>query len=138
MPDQELQIYEVIHRETGVKSYQAATTAEDACKQAGWLIGDCFVVPQKPRRKPVPDHEPLCLVKIPCLVCPYQYAECIKPEDEVCPTQREAPELPEWLKQASQAHLCTFIGVSLAKIDHRLYQKWIPIEDAVKELSAKH
>jgi len=134
---QELKIYEVNHRTTGDKSYQAARTAEDACKQAGWLIGDCFIVEQPPRRKPVPDHDTMLLVKIPCLTCPFQYAECRKPIAEKCPTQPSAPELQDWLKQAAQAHLCDYVGESLTKKDHNLGQKWLPIAEAIKELTPK-
>lgn len=135
--DQELKIYEVNHRTTGERSYQAARTAEDACKQAGWLIGDCYIIEQKPRYKPRPHHEPLVLVKIPCLTCPFQYAECLKPDSENCPTQPSAPDLNEWLKQATQAHLCHYTGKDLTKKDYNLSRKWLPIADAIKELSPK-
>lgn len=135
--DQELKIYEIINQTTGEKSYQPATTAQDACKQAGWLIGDCYVNEQKPRRKPVPDHDTLILVKIPCQVCPFQYAECKKPAEAECLCQPNSPELQEWLKQISQAHLCDYAGRELTKKDYNLGQKWLPIEDAIKELSPK-
>ncbi|KKN21797.1 hypothetical protein LCGC14_0921770 [marine sediment metagenome] len=135
--DQELSIYEVTHRETGKKSYQAATTAEDACKLAGWLIGDCFVNPQKPKYKHHDKGESELLVKIPCLTCPFQYAECRKPGTEECPTRPKAPELQEWLKQATESHLCPYVGEALKKTDYNLGQKWLPMEEAVKELSPK-
>lgn len=134
----DIKIYEVINRDTGEKSYQPATNAEDACKQAGWLIGDCFVREQKPRHKPVPDHEPLVLVKIPCKVCPYQWAECKKPPAEKCPCQREMPDLNEWLKEITKAHLCEFVGKELAKTDYRQGQKWLTIAQAIQELSPQH
>ena len=132
-----LKIYKVTNRTTGEKSYQPATNAEDACKQAGWIIGDCYVNPQKPRYKPVPDHEGLTLVKVPCQICPYQYGECKKPTTEECPTQPTAPELQEWLKQAAQAHLCPYQGQDLNKKDYKLSQKWVTIEQAIKELAPK-
>ncbi len=130
-------IYEVTLRATGEKSYQAATNAEDACKQAGWLTGDCFIVEQKPRRKPVPDQETILLVKVPCQTCPFQYAECKKPPDQDCITRPEAPELQDWLKQATEAHLCPFIGKGLRKKDYFLGQKWVRMEEAILELSRK-
>ncbi len=135
--DQDLKIYEITNRDTGIRRFEAATNAEDACKQAGWLIGNCYVNEQKPRMKPVPDHNPLALVKILCQVCPYQYAECRKPASEECPVRPNTPELGEWLKQATQAHLCDYVGQNLAKKDYQLGQKWLTIEAAIKELALK-
>lgn len=132
--DQELQIYQVTNKLTGEKSYRAAKTAEDACKQVGWIIGDCYVTTQKPRYKSVPDHETVVLVKLPCEVCPFQYAECLKPPDQDCPVQHNAPELNEWLKQITQAHICQYYGEELEKIDYQKKQKWLPMEQAIREL----
>jgi len=135
---QHLKIYEVTHTQTGDKSYQAATNAQDACKQAGWFTGHCFIIEQQPHRKPLPHHEPLLLVKIPCFTCPFQYAECRKPESEKCPTQPSTPELHDWLKQAAQSRLCHYVGQDLTKNDYNLGQKWLKIEDAINELTPKH
>jgi len=135
--NQELKIYEVNHRTTGEKSYQAATTAEAACKQAGWLVGDCFIVEQKPRRKPAPGHDPPLFVKIPCQTCPFQYTECRKPDGEECPTRPSAPEVQNWLKQVAEAHLCGYVGKDLSNKDYNLGQKWVRIEEAIKELAPK-
>ncbi|MBA7661065.1 hypothetical protein ES703_69077 [subsurface metagenome] len=132
--DQELKIYEVTLRATGKKSCQPATTAEDACKQAGWLIADCFVVAQKPRHEHRDKQEPQTLVKIPCFTCPFQYAECRKPATEECPTRPSAPELQNWLKQAAEAHLCNYVGQELSKTDYQLSQKWLPMDKAIEEL----
>ena len=132
--DQELKIYEVTHRETGEKSYQAAQTAEDACKQAGWLIGDCFIREEKPKRKARGDNHSAMLVKIPCQVCPFQYAECRKPATEECPTRPTAPELQNWIKQATESHLCNHIGQELSQTNYHLGQKWVPIKQAIEEL----
>jgi len=135
--EQELKIYEVTHRETGEKSYQAATNAQDACKQAGWLIGDCFVVAQKPRHRRKDKHETQPLVKVSCEVCPYQYAECRKPSNVGCPTRPSAPDFNEWTKQALKAHLCPYVGQALTRKDYFSHEKWVSVEEAVKELSAK-
>ncbi len=131
----DLVIYEITNRTSGDKSYQAARNAQDACQQAGWLIADCYINAQKPRYKPVPDHAPLCLVKLPCEVCPFQYAECLKPDAGECPAQPTAPELGEWLVQAAQAHLCQYSGQELKKTEYQKRQKWVTIEDAIKLLS---
>ena len=132
------QIYEVTNRETGEKSFQPATTAEKACKQAGWLVENCFTALAIERWKPVPDHDPVHLIRIPCQVCPYQWAECKKGEQDECPCRREMPDLNEWLAEITKSHLCEFIGQALAKTDYRQWQKWVLIAQAIKELSPQH
>lgn len=133
----DLQIYEVTNKNTGQKSYQAAPTAQDACTQAGWMIGDCFTLYQKPRHKPIPNHQSILLVKIPCNTCPYQFAECLKPDNDECPTKTETQDLDDWRQQAARAYLCTHTGKKLAKTDYHLGQKWVTMEQAIKELTAK-
>lgn len=133
----ELKIYDIINRNSGEKSCQPASTAGNACKQAGWLIGDCYIVEQKPRAGHVPNEGTQLLYKVPCLVCPFQYAECRKPATEECPTQPDAPELQNWLKQATQAHLCNYVGQPLIKKDHNLRQMWCPIDKALEALTPK-
>lgn len=132
-----LKIYEITHRESGVKSFQAAITAGEACKQAGWLIGDCYVIESRTKIKTHDKGDPDILVKIPCNTCSYQYAECTKPENEVCPCRSDAPELAEWLKQAATAHLCNFVGEELLKTDHQLGRKWVKMETAIRESTSK-
>jgi len=132
---QELKIYEVSNQDTGQKLYKAATSPTDACKQAGWKIGDCYVFQQKPRSFHVPDHDPILKVKISCCTCPFQFAECTKPASEDCPTRPSSPELQNWLKQAAESHLCGHIGESLTKTDYNLGQKWVPMEQAIEELA---
>ena len=136
--DTKLKIYEVTNRATGDKSYQPATNAEDACRQAGWQIGDCFVNEQRPRRKPFLHHDPLALVKIPCHTCPFQYAECRKPSAEECLVQHDAPDVTEWFKQVCQARLCPHVGCVLTKKDYNLSQKWLPEAQAIEELGRHH
>ena len=132
---QELKIYEITHRETGKVIYQPATNAESACQQVGWIIGDCYVRTPSPRYHHHKKGESTILAKIPCQVCPFQYAECRKPAEAVCLCQPNSPELHEWLKQISQAHLCEYVGVELTRNDYNLGQKWLPIEDAIRELA---
>jgi len=133
----ELKIYEVTHRETGEKAFKAAKSAQEACFKAGWLIGDCFVAEDKPRKKITPGRGTRMLVKMPCLTCPFQWAECLKPAEEDCPTRPTAPELQDWVRQAVEAHLCGYTGVSLDKRDYFLGQKWIELADAITELTSK-
>ncbi len=135
--DPNLKLYDVTHRETGEKWCAISDNAEDACKQAGWLIGDCFVVEVKPQRKTRKGNHSALMVRIPCQVCPFQYAECKKPAEADCALIHEYPCLAEWLKRATEAHLCSFIGAEMEKKNHELRQKWLPFEEAISELSAK-
>ena len=135
---QELKIYELTNKTNGEKSYQAATTAEDACKQAGWMIGDCFVNTQTWTHHHTAKAGSQLLYKIPCQVCPFQYAECLRPADNECPARPNAPELNEWLKQAAEAHLCDYYGQELSEKDYQLTQKWIPLAQAIAELESHH
>ena len=132
--DQELKIYELTNKNNGEKSYQAATTAEDACKQAGWLIDDCYVNPQNWQYHHNSKAGSQLRYKIPCQVCPFQYAECLRPADNECLVRPNAPELKQWLAQASEAHLCDYAGQELSEKDYHLNQKWIPLEQAIEEL----
>ncbi|GAI52549.1 unnamed protein product, partial [marine sediment metagenome] len=99
----EQKLYEVNHRLTGERHYAVSDNPQDACLQAGWPSGDCHVVEQKPLCKYDKHERAILLVKIPCQVCPYHYAECDKPADAECPTRPETPDLDEWLKQVRKA-----------------------------------
>ncbi len=133
-PGTELKIYELTNKDTGEKHIAASYNAQDACKQAGWLFDDCFIVEQKPLSREVKDHKRQLLYKVPCQVCPFQYAECRRPAHRECPVQPNAPDLHEWKKRAIQAHLCDYYGQDLSKKDYHSNQKWIPLEQAIEEL----
>jgi len=132
--DQELKIYELTNKDSGERHLSVSTNAEDACKQAGWIIDKCFVREVKPQRKARKDDHSAMLVKIPCQVCPFQYAECRKPAKLDCPVRPNAPELKEWMKQALEAHKCDFYGQELSQTDYHLGQKWLPMAQAIEEL----
>ena len=136
--NKELKIFELTNKDTGERHLSVSTNAQNACKQAGWPIGDCYVMEQQPRWKGGKHGDSTMLVKIPCLVCPFQYAECRKPLAEDCPTRPKAPELQEWVKQAAEAHLCNYVGQDLPKTDYHLGQKWLPMEQAIEELGDHH
>lgn len=130
-------IYDVTHRDTGEKRSTAALNSQDACIKVGWSTSDCFVVEQKPTRKLSQHHKYLPLYHVPCLVCPFQCGECNKPANEKCPVNPCAPDLKQWLIQASEAHLCPYQGNELDRKDHVLKQKWVPLEEALKILTPK-
>jgi len=132
--NKELKIYEVTNRDSGEKRYAVGVNQMDCCRQLGWKIDDCFIRQEKPKRKARGDDHSALMVKIPCQVCPFQWAVCKKPAESECPVQPNAPDLHEWLKQASQAHLCDYNGQELSKTDYHLNQKWLPMEQAIKEL----
>ncbi|MBA7624109.1 hypothetical protein ES703_31513 [subsurface metagenome] len=130
----ELKIYELTNRNTGERHLQVNLGQPKVCSRPGWLIGDCFVREVKPQRKARGDDHSALMVKLPCQVCPFQYAECRKPAQAECPTQPNTPDLTEWLRQAALAHLCDYCGQSLSKNDYHLGQKWLPMGKAIEEL----
>jgi len=131
----QLEIWEVTNQTTGKKAYTAALSPQDACEQAGWIIEDCFVYHQKPRKQTVKGQGNILLVRIPCLVCPFQYTECLAPAFTECPVTHDAPTMTEWLKQVATAHLCDYVGQDLSWQDHNLRHKWLPMEQAIDELA---
>ncbi|MDD4957688.1 MAG: hypothetical protein PHQ61_08635 [Candidatus Omnitrophica bacterium] len=141
MPETEieqLRCFDVTNKHTGEKVSRIATDAIDAAEQAGWQIDDCYIIPQMPRY--VVDHKDQIkiLVRVPAKTCPFQFSDCNLPEGQSCPIHPNAPDLKEWLIQASTAHLCPHYGVELTKADHALSQKWLPIPEAIAALSPKY
>ncbi|MBA7714342.1 hypothetical protein ES703_123362 [subsurface metagenome] len=132
----ELKLYEVTHRATGEKHFTVDHNAQDACSQAGWAIADCYVIEQKPLAKLDKHERAILFVKVPCQVCSYQYAECNKPDDAECPTRPQTPDLTEWLRQTSKAHLCPHAGQDLAKRDYHNRLKRVSLQQAINELSS--
>ena len=135
---QELKIFDVTNKDTGERLVVVGVNHMDCCRQLGWKIDDCFIAEQMPRRKTNGDGHSNLLVRIPCQVCPFQYAECRKLDAELCPTQPNVPELQEWLKQAAESHLCNYVGQGLYTIDYHLGQKWCSMEQAIEELGDHH
>lgn len=133
----EIKLYEVISRSTGERLLKAATSAEDACKSACLLIGDCYVHEAEGRLRKNDEGHSRTMVKLSCQVCCYQYAECLKPDGIECPARSNVPDWKAWIKTVLRAHQCPHTGVELAIKDHELHQKWLPIDQAIKELSAK-
>lgn len=134
----EQKLYEITHRATGERHYAVSDNAQDACLQAGWPIGDCYVAEQKPLYKYDKHERAILLVKIPCQVCPYHYAECIKPDAAECPIRPETPDLEQWLKQVSAARICQHKGEPLGIRDYQKHLKRVPLAEAMKELSHNH
>ncbi|MBA7556532.1 hypothetical protein ES705_49244 [subsurface metagenome] len=133
--DTELKLYEVTHRLTGEQHFAVSGNAQDACLQAGWLIGDCYVVEQKPLTKYGKHDRATLLVKIPCHVCPYQYAECAKPDDAECPIRPDTTDPGRWQKEVSKARSCPHTGEELGKRNYDRRLKITTLEAAILELS---
>ena len=132
--NRDLKIYEVVNRATGEKHYAATDSAQDACEQAGWLIGDCYVRELIPIRKPGQLSDPRQYVRISCHVCPYQYAECIKPADKECPVRPNTPDIYEWMRKATEAHLCQYTGQVLTPGGYKLSQKLVLLQEMIDKL----
>ncbi|MBA7685795.1 hypothetical protein ES703_94223 [subsurface metagenome] len=133
----ELKLYQVTNRNTGERHFAVSDNAQDACLQAGWLIGDCYVVEQKPLAKYDKKERIRLLVKIPCHVCPYQLYDCNKPDNAECPVRLDTQDLNEWLKETSKAYLCLHSGELLSKRDYQNRLKTTTLEQAIKELPPK-
>ncbi len=119
----ELKIYELTDKTTGRHHISVSDNAQDACKQAGWLIGDCSIRDITPPPTQNPNETSPLIHKIPCQVCPYQYAECNKPAEAECPARDNTPDLNEWLKAVAKAHLCQYTGMVLTEKNYHLHQK---------------
>lgn len=130
-------IYQVTHRESGEKRYIASSAAQNACAGLGWLIGDCHIYEVEPQLHNIQSFKTTLCIKVPCGVCSFQWAECQLSPGYECPCSPTTPDVQEWARQVVKAHLCTHVGVSLLRKDYYLHQKWLPLEEAVKELSIK-
>lgn len=133
----EKKIYQVTHRSSGEKRIVASVAAQNACAGCGWMVGDCHVYEIPGQRPHAPQGDNRLMVKVPCSVCSFQWAECKLPSGENCPCKPEVPDIYEWFRQVTKAHLCAHVGVDLVSKDHQLHQKWLPMEEAIKELSVK-
>jgi len=130
-------LYYITNRATKKRGLAVSDNAQDACKQLGWMIGDCFVQEAHEHLRRRKEHGLEPLVRVPTLTCPYQYAACKRPKNTPCSLNQDTPDLPEWLRVAMQAHLCAYVGEPLYKKDHALQQKWVTIEEAVKEFAPR-
>ena len=128
-------IYHITNATTGEKVLEAAHSPQEACQQAGWSVHDCYVVSARPQRRPGHYRDNQLYIKLTCKVCPYQYGECLRKDDQTCPCQSNTPDLKEWYTQVSKAHLCDFVGKHLMSQDYRLQQKWVTVEEALRILS---
>lgn len=131
----ELNIYELTNKTTGHRHFSVSDNAQDACKQAGWLIGDCVIRLLKPLVKPTKEGHYKPMVWMPCQVCPYQYCECTKPANDECPARDCTPDLDEWLKHVARAHLCQYIGEPLTHLDYNKRRKWTSYEHVIKTIN---
>ncbi len=117
------QIYMTINKNTGESHFLASHNAQEDCKEAGALIGTCYVINATPPPPQEPDIKLHRIKKILCQICPYQYGECTKPPEGECPLRTNTPDLQEWIKQSAKAHLCQYTGVALTEKDYYKHQK---------------
>lgn len=130
-------IYQVTHRTTGEKRLTVASSAPHACSNFQWMVSDCYVTLYTTREGKYRNELRFDLVAVPCETCPYQYAECRKPESADCSVRNDVPDLHKWFQKVTLAHLCDFVGEDIDKSHHSLRHKLIPFEEAVKELDAQ-
>ena len=132
-----VRIYRATNVITGICVHVPATKAQDVVDSLGWQLGETFIIVLEPTHHHSTGEADKLRVKVPCRVCPFQYAQCTIPKAETCPVQSQAPELSEWLKQVTQAHLCSHVGHSLDKKDHELHQVWLGTESAIALLTSE-
>jgi len=132
-----VRIFKATNVLTGICVHVPATRAQYVVDRLGWQLGETFIIVLEPAYHHSPGETDELKVKVPCRVCPFQYAQCTIPKDETCPVQSQAPELSAWLKQVTTAHLCSHVGHSLDKKDHQLHQVWLSTESAIAHLTAE-
>lgn len=133
----EKNVYSVMNKNTGDSLYIADVSPEQACASVHWPYEDCSVIEVPKQRHPTRWSRPGLYVKLLCEICPYQRAECIKPADLTCPVRSEVPDVTEWLTKVLEAHICPHVGVDLTINDYQLHRKWVPLPQAIKELTPK-
>ena len=129
-------IYRLTHLTSGKVAHIPATNPKKACTLVGWQMEDCHVLKLEPSWLPDGTHHSGFKVLLPCRLCPFQWAECLRGEDANCPIITNAPDFHEWLKQATQAHLCPHVGGALLRFDYKLHQKPYTVEEAITLLTA--
>ncbi len=132
-----VRIYKATNVLSGIVAHVPAANAQEVADSLGWQLGDSFIIVLTPSWQHAQGEKAELKVKVPCQVCPYQYAQCVKPKDETCPITTNAPEIKAWLKQITAAHLCSHIGHSLDKKDHQLSQVWLSTESAIALLASQ-
>ena len=130
-----LKAYTVTHRPTGERKTAIACNPEEACTQCYWDINECLCEEQPHSERFIHNlgFQPLC--KIPIRVCPYQYAQCALPTNVVCPNRPANPDVTAWVIEATQSHLCDFIGTELSKKEWTGYYRWVTIAEALTLLT---
>ncbi len=122
---------------SGICVHVPATNAQNVIDGLGWQLGETFIIVLEPTLHHDPGEKDELKVKVPCQVCPYQYAQCVIPKEETCPVVTPAPDIKAWLKQVATAHLCSHEGHSLSKKDHQLHQVWLSTESAIALLASQ-
>lgn len=130
-----VRFYRITNTDNGETKYTAQESGQAACDYLGWPVSVCFVSELETMNRIGTTSKPTTYVKIPCEVCPYQYATCEKPSEENCPTRRDVPDWREWLKVVASAHLCPHVGKVMVISDHRLHLRWVKTKDALRILS---
>lgn len=130
-------IWRLINKDTGEVAYVPARTVEGACAARSWALPDTYFELLEPVWKTDHDGHRAFMLELPCDVCPYQYAQCLRPPKEECPVHHNAAELKRWLKQITQAHLCKYVGKSLTHKQHENQKVLMSREEAATYLRSR-
>jgi len=134
-PGTKLTLFMLVERVSGERHLVIAVDIPSACQQAGVNQEDVIASPAKPTFRKRKGGGLDFLVSVPTRTCPYQYAACKLPADQPCTLMPYHPDLHQWLKSATAAHLCQYTGVPMFKDDHALMRKWVTMEEAIALLS---
>ena len=132
-----LNLYKAVPRVTGTTWILIASCQAEAEKQLGDSANQFNIMQVKVRRHGSEEKGYHDWVLVPAKTCPYQYGECRRPPEGECRVKGGAPDMTEWIRRATEAHLCQWTGVTLSKTNHALCQKWIRKEDAILEFARK-
>ena len=132
-----VRIYKATNVLSGICVHVPATNVQAVVNCLGWQLEDSFIIVLEPTPHKTPGEKEELKVKVPCRVCPFQYAQCVLPKGETCPVTHSAPELNAWIKQVATAHLCSHVGHSLDKKDHQLHQVWLDTESAIALITSE-
>lgn len=130
-----MRFYRITNTDNGETRYTAQESGQEACDYLGWPVSDCFVVELETMSTRSKRDGQTTYVKIPCEVCPYQYATCEKPLEVDCPTRKDVPDWREWLKVVTSAHLCSHVGKVMRISDHKAHLRWVKTKEAIRILS---
>lgn len=136
-PETSGNLYKATPKVAGVPWIIIASCITEARKQLGDSANQFTVRGIDGKRKRPRGRTAGTYYPVPVKLCPYQYGECCIPVGGECYVKPNAPDMQEWVKRATEAHLCAHVGISITREDYEKRQKWVLLQDAIKEFARK-